>query len=79
MGRPDLSRQYEDGGLIDLNSAPAHVIAKACSIEPSSAERIVATRQELGSFSSLDEVFVYAEVEQGTAARIRDYALLLPR
>jgi hypothetical protein len=79
IGRPDLPREYEDGGLIDLNSAPAHAIARACSIEPSLAERIVAVRQELGSFSSLDEVFVFAEVEQGTAARIRDYALLLPR
>ncbi|MEV6054463.1 DUF4236 domain-containing protein [Streptomyces sp. NPDC052107] len=79
IGRPDLPRQYDDGGLIDLNSAPADAIATACSIEPSLAERIVATRQDLGSFSSLDEVFVYAQVEEGAAARIRDYALLLPR
>ncbi|MEU0823109.1 DUF4236 domain-containing protein [Streptomyces mirabilis] len=79
IGRPDLPRQYDDGGLIDLNSAPAHAIATACSIESSSAERIVEARQELGSFSSLDEVFVFAQIEQGAAARIRDYALLLPR
>ncbi|MER6734463.1 helix-hairpin-helix domain-containing protein [Streptomyces puniciscabiei] len=79
IGRPDLPRQYDDGGLVDLNSAPAHAIATACSIEPSLAERIVTTRQELGSFSSLDEVFVYAQVEEGAAARIRDHVLLLPR
>lgn len=79
IGRPDLPRQYDDGGLIDLNSAPAHAIATACSIEASLAGRIVEARQELGSFSSLDEVFVFAEVEQSAAARIRDYALLLPR
>lgn len=79
IGRPDLPREYEDGGLIDLNNAPAHAIATACSIEASLAERIVAARQELGSFSSLDEVFVFAQVEESTAARIRDYALLLPR
>ncbi|MEU9481142.1 DUF4236 domain-containing protein [Streptomyces sp. NPDC048191] len=79
IGRPDLPREYDDGGLIDLNSVPADAIATACSIEPSLAERIVAARQELGSFSSLDEVFVFAEVEEGTAARIREYGLLLPR
>ncbi|MFE5584459.1 hypothetical protein [Kitasatospora sp. NPDC056531] len=43
------------------------------------AEGIVAARQELGSFSSLDEVIVFARVEEGAAALIREYALLLPR
>ncbi|NUR01424.1 MAG: hypothetical protein HOY79_34330 [Streptomyces sp.] len=79
IGRPDLPRQYDDGGLVDLNNAPAQAIAEACSIEPSSAEQIVEVRQELGSFSSLDEVFVFVQVEQSAAVRIRDYALLLPR
>lgn len=79
IGRPDLPRQYDDGGLVDLNSAPAHTIANSCSIEPTLAEQIVAARQELGSFSSLEEVVVFARIEEGTAARIRDYALLLPR
>lgn len=46
---------------------------------PALAERIVAARQELGSFSSLDEVVVFAQIEDGAAARIRDYALLLRR
>ncbi|MFD8749586.1 DUF4236 domain-containing protein [Kitasatospora sp. NPDC059577] len=78
IGRPDLSRQYDDGGLVDLNNAPAHTIADACSIELTSAEQIVAARQELGSFSSLDEVVVFARIEEGAAARIRDYAILLP-
>ncbi|MFI9157191.1 DUF4236 domain-containing protein [Kitasatospora aureofaciens] len=79
IGRPDLAGDYDDGGLIDLNHAPARAIAEACSIDPALAERIVAARQELGSFSSLDEVFVFARVEDGTAALIREYAVLLPR
>ncbi|MEV7597860.1 DUF4236 domain-containing protein [Kitasatospora sp. NPDC089797] len=79
IGRPDLSREYDDGGLIDLNHAPAVAIAEACSIEPAPAQRIVAARQELGSFGSLDEVFVFARIEDGTAALIREYAVLLPR
>ncbi|MFE3501707.1 DUF4236 domain-containing protein [Kitasatospora sp. NPDC059160] len=79
IGRPDLSREYDDGGLIDLNHAPAGAIAAACSIEPALAESIVAARRELGSFSSLDEVFVFARIEDGTAALIREYAILLAK
>src|SRR5690606_39982870 len=26
IGRPDLPRQFDDGGLIDLNHAPEHVL-----------------------------------------------------
>ncbi|MDF3291561.1 DUF4236 domain-containing protein [Streptomyces silvisoli] len=79
IGRPDLPGEYDDGGLIDLNSAPVDAIAAACSIELRVAARIVAVRQNLGSFNSLDEVFAFAEVEEGAAARIREYALLPPR
>ncbi|MER5823420.1 DUF4236 domain-containing protein [Streptomyces mirabilis] len=79
IGRPDLPRQYDDGGLVDLNGAPADAIAAACSIEPSLAEQIVQARQALGSFSSLDEVFVYAQIDQIAAERFRDHALILPR
>ena len=78
IGRPDLESSYDDGGLIDLNSAPPATIANACSLEPAVAERITAIRQKFGSFSSLDEVLVFANVEGGAAARIRDYGALLP-
>jgi hypothetical protein len=79
IGRPDLPREYDDGGIIDLNSAPVDAIAAACSLELRVAERIVAARQKLASFNSLDEIFAFAEVEEGAAARIREYAILLPR
>ncbi|MFJ9693233.1 ComEA family DNA-binding protein [Kitasatospora sp. NPDC101183] len=79
IGRPALPGEYDDGGLVDLNHADAEEITRACTVEPALAERIVAARQELGSFGSLDEVFVFARIEDGTAALIREYAVLLPR
>jgi hypothetical protein len=79
IGRPDLSSQYDDGGLVDLNSAPAQFIVVACAVDASVADRIVQVREELGSFSSLDEVFVYAQIDGAAAAQIRDHSLLMPR
>ena len=41
VGRPDLPRQYDDGGLIDVNQAPASVIASLPGISPTLADQIV--------------------------------------
>ncbi|GAA5169770.1 hypothetical protein [Amycolatopsis dongchuanensis] len=37
IGRPDLERGYDDGGLVDLNSAPAEVLARICELTPEQA------------------------------------------
>jgi hypothetical protein len=79
IGRPDLPRQYEDGGLIDVNSAPAHVIAAVCSLSPTDADRIVQVREELGAFTSLDELLVYAQIQGAAADLVSEHAVLLPR
>jgi hypothetical protein len=38
IGRPDLPRTYDDGGLVDLNSAPAPVIAQVCQLDQAAAQ-----------------------------------------
>ena len=78
IGRPELPRQYDDGGLVDLNHASADTIAQAIGVDAAVAERIVAARQELGAFSAVDEVLVYVNIEGVSAARVRDYSVLLP-
>jgi hypothetical protein len=50
-----------------------------CSIDAETAERIVAIRQQLGSFSSPTEVFAFANVDDATAARIHEHGVLIPR
>jgi hypothetical protein len=79
IGRPDLESSYDDGGLVDLNSAPTAVIAHVCDMEPAAAQAIVEARERMGSFSNLDEVLVVSDVSLGSWALLREHAILLPR
>jgi hypothetical protein len=76
IGRPDLVRDYDDGGLVDLNNAPAGVIASVCGLDAATAEAIVDIRTTVGGFSAVDDV---STVVPFTALdRVRDRAVVLP-
>ncbi len=77
VGRPDLPRQYDDGGLVDLNDAPAEVIADGCRVPLAMARAVVAARERLGRFTSVDEVLVYADVDAASAECVRDKGIVL--
>ncbi|WP_410666669.1 hypothetical protein [Amycolatopsis sp. cmx-4-68] len=76
VGRPDLPRNYDDGGLVDLNSAPAAVIASVCGIDVATAEEIAEIRTAVGGFAVVDDVFTTVPV--GAWDRVRDRAVVLP-
>jgi DNA uptake protein ComE-like DNA-binding protein len=77
IGRPDLVRKYDDGGLVDLNTAPAHAIAGACELSPEDAEKIVSTRRLAGgAFSNIDELIVLVDLPAETWDRVRDRGVL---
>ncbi|NKQ58096.1 helix-hairpin-helix domain-containing protein [Amycolatopsis sp. K13G38] len=76
IGRPDLTRDYDDGGLVDLNNAPASAIAEVCGVPGEVADAIVAARAG-SAFSNIDELFVLAEVPVEQWDRIRDRAVLI--
>lgn len=59
IGRPDLDRHYDDGGLVDINHVPAQVIARELGIPSLVAEEIVAQRTRVGGFHSADDLVVY--------------------
>lgn len=46
IGRLDLPRYYDDGGLVDLNTAPGPVLAYMCGVDSEVAERIIASRNQ---------------------------------
>lgn len=77
IGRPDLARSYDDGGLVDLNNASAEAIAQCCEIPVPAAEEIVRARTDSG-FSSVDELLVMVTVPVPAWERIRDRGLTLP-
>lgn len=79
IGRPDLPHTYDDGGLVDLNSAPAAAIASTCDIDIRTAEQIVSARDRQGcGFAGVDEVLVLVDVPVTAWDRIKDRAATLP-
>jgi len=77
VGRPDLARQYDDGGLVDVNHVPRDRLAGALPISGEEAQRLADARDALGRFSGLDEAAVYAELDPSTVTRIRELAIFL--
>jgi hypothetical protein len=59
IGRPDLTRQYDDGGLVDVNHVPASVLVAELDLPQPVAASITAERERLGGFGSPDEIMVY--------------------
>ena len=78
IGRPDLSRTFDDGGLVDLNSAPAEVVAEICGLSAATAEHLSSARPP-GGFMAVDDVFSLAEIPVTTWDVVRDRAVVLPR
>jgi hypothetical protein len=79
IGRPDLRRHYDDGGLVDINHVPAELIAWELGIPPLVAEEIVVQRTRVGGLYSADDLVVYCEtVTPQQVAVVRDRLLFTP-
>jgi hypothetical protein len=77
IGRPDLRRAYDDGGLVDLNHAPPQAIAAVCGIDPAVATLITAARARGIPFASVDDVLAVVDVPYPLWDRIRDRAVVV--
>ena len=77
IGRPDLASGYDDGGLVDLNTAPAEVIASVVGLEHPLAERIVEARGTAGTFLAVDDVLVRVDLPIQTWELLRDRGIVL--
>jgi hypothetical protein len=77
IGRPDLPRAYNDGGLVDLNSAPADAIANTCGIEIAVATQMVNARAAGITFTTIDDVFSFTNIPFPLWDRIRDRAVVI--
>ncbi len=75
IGRPDLRRSYDDGGLVDVNHVPATVLASQLGLAPAEVSAVIAARDRLGSFASAEELSVYAELPPGRIDGLRDWML----
>jgi hypothetical protein len=77
IGRPDLPRQYDDGGLVDVNSAPAEVLRDALGLTGDQATQVVDARQHLNRFEHPDDLINLAGLEPSTFDTVRDRIILL--
>ncbi|MBB4742694.1 hypothetical protein BJY16_006153 [Actinoplanes octamycinicus] len=80
VGRPDVpNRQFDDGGLIDINHVPAEWLVHGLEITPEQALQIVEVRQQRGGFLVPDEVMLHCPLIQPARFElIRDRLTVLP-
>jgi DNA uptake protein ComE-like DNA-binding protein len=78
IGRPDLARTFDDGGLIDVNHAPPPTLALLPGLTGEVLERVVEVRAKQGGFVSAEELGVDADLPPDLVAKIAEYAIFLP-
>jgi Helix-hairpin-helix motif len=77
IGRPDLPRQYNDGGLVDVNHAPAEVLTLLPGVTPELALVIERVRAETGGFMSAEELAALAGLPPTLTGELADYAVFV--
>ena len=75
IGRPDLARDYDDGGLVDMNQVPAQILHSQLGLSAAEAAAVVAARARLGSFSSANEVTTYASLAPDRLDALSDWMI----
>jgi hypothetical protein len=79
IGRPDLPRQFNDGGLIDVNHVPQQLLVERLGLAPAEADRVVEARERVGGFSSAAELCAFAEVPDATIDTVQERLLFLAK
>jgi len=75
IGRPDLPREYDDGGLVDVNHVPAAVLAGPLSLSAAEVSDVLAARDKLGRFTSADELCAYTSLTPDRVDELRDFMI----
>ncbi|AGL14881.1 transcriptional activator domain-containing protein [Actinoplanes sp. N902-109] len=77
MGRPDLGRPYDDGGLIDLNHAPSHALTHLPGITPEMAQQIIIGRLQR-PYAQPEELVARGLLTSKQLHRIGSWLICLP-
>lgn len=76
VGRPDLLREIDDGGLLDINTIPADRLGQLAGLSEDEARRIADARAHIGRFLSLEDLAVYADLPQSTIDLLRERVII---
>jgi hypothetical protein len=79
IGRPDLPRDYDDGGLVDINHVPADVLAGQLGLALDEVTALGAARDRLGAFSSTEELVAYEALSPDRAEELRNLLIFVLR
>jgi DNA uptake protein ComE-like DNA-binding protein len=79
IGRRDIhGRQYDDGGLIDINRVPAAVFTQFSGITSEKAAQIIAARDSLGgTFASVEELMATAALPPHLYDELTEYTIVI--
>jgi len=72
IGRPDLPRDYDDGGLVDVNHVPGDVLSSQLGLSSAEMSDVLAAREQLGRFTSADELCAYTQLSPDRVDELRD-------
>ncbi|ADD40320.1 helix-hairpin-helix domain-containing protein [Stackebrandtia nassauensis] len=75
IGRPDRHSSYDDGGLIDVNNAPASILKTLPGVTDEVAQEIIRFRELTGPFESTSDVVVHTSFEPRYVDRFDELAL----
>ncbi|MET7419149.1 BTAD domain-containing putative transcriptional regulator [Dactylosporangium sp. NPDC005555] len=78
IGRPDLMRTHKDGGLVDVNAVPEHVLFEVPGLRRGLARRILADRAARGPYTSMLDLAVRCGIGADVTAAFNDRLLFLP-
>ncbi|SCF17668.1 BTAD domain-containing putative transcriptional regulator [Micromonospora mirobrigensis] len=78
IGRPDLPRTFDDGGLVDINAVDDAVLAALPGLTDEQRRLIVADRRQRGPYGSVEELGGRCGLPAAVTGRLRDVLIFLP-
>ncbi|MEV6374562.1 AfsR/SARP family transcriptional regulator [Micromonospora musae] len=78
IGRPDLPRTFDDGGLIDVNSVPEQILARLPGLTVEQCRHLAVDRWLRGPYVSIEEFAGRCMLPPNVTEPLRDLLVFLP-
>ncbi|MFG1871306.1 BTAD domain-containing putative transcriptional regulator [Micromonospora arborensis] len=78
IGRPDLARAFDDGGLVDVNAVPDQVLATLPGLTDAQRRQVAMDRWVRGPYASMEELAARCPLPLAVIDTLRGVLLFLP-
>lgn len=78
IGRPDLPRDFDDGGLVDVNHVPPGILVTQLGFSTGQAAQVIQRRTSIGGFTNIRELETYCDLPPTFVDGLSDRLLFLP-